>query len=282
VTRRRAVAVVVWALVVASCGDLGLGMAECEAEVRRPTGANILAVQAVPDARYTPCLNELRLGWDAVDFFAENGEAGLNIRKGERTFLSATVTPSCDPMGAIKVMDWGHPDIDRFENVEFEAAEVGVTIIPAGEVPLAHARQLVEDLHDIEIDDRPVVFSVEENLGLPIASRVSLASVRGHYVWIISELDVAEDTLELRSDFRGGNARGITVNQALDRMDDTVPDVFYRGAWYFTFEGGCITYEFNAKGRLAETVAQDAEEAIGFYPAYQLRLLGEGEGFRVG
>ena len=65
-------------------------------------------------------------------------------------------------------------------------------------------------------------------------------------------------------------------------MDDTVPDVFYRGTWYFTFEGGCITYEFDAKGRLAETVAEDAEEAIGFYPAYQLRRLGEGEGFIVG
>jgi hypothetical protein len=281
VSRRASIAVVVCALVAASCGDLGLGMAECEAEVRRPTGANILAVQAVPEARYTPCLNELRLGWDDVDFFASDGEAGLRIARGERVFLTTTVTPSCDTRSAIKV-NWDHPDIERYEQVDFEQVDVGVTIIPAGEVPLEHARGLVEDLHDLEIDDRPVVFSVDENLGLPIASRVSLASVRGHYFWIIDELDVAEGTLELRSVFRRGSARGISVNQALDRMEDTLPDVFYRGTWYFTFEGGCITYEFDAKGRVAETVAEDAEEAIGFYPAYQLRRLGEGEGFVVG
>jgi hypothetical protein len=102
-----------------------------------------------------------------------------------------------------------------------------------------------------------------------VGPRVNFALLRSEYVWIVSELDAEEGTVELRSNDPGltGLGRGVSTAEALDLMEDSVPDVFYRGSWYFTFEGGCITYEFNAKGRLAETVAADAEDALGFYPA---------------
>ena len=61
-----------------------------------------------------------------------------------------------------------------------------------------------------------------------------------------------------------------------------VPDVSYRGNWYFTFEGGCITYEFDATGALAETIAGDAEDSLGFYPAHELRNFAKEQGFDIG
>lgn len=95
------------------------------------------------------------------------------------------------------------------------------------------------------------------------------ALLSDQFVWVISELGAEEGTVESRSNDTGltGLGRGVSSTEALELIDDSVPDVLYRGNWYLTFEGGCITYEFNAKGRLAETVAADAEDALGFYPA---------------
>lgn len=278
---RRLVAVLGLAIVAGACGGLGLGEAGCEVEVRNPSVANLLTVQAVPTARYTPCLDELRLGWDQVEFFARDGEAGLEVWRGVSRFLTATVTASCDPSGAIKVA-WDHPDIARYEKVEFEEPEVGVAIIPTGADALDRARRLAEELANVEVNDRIVLLSVDENVQLPIASRVSLAMARNHFVWIVSELDVVEGTLELRSATSSLRARGIDVDEALDQMERALPGVFYRGQWYFVFDGGCITYDFDATGAVAESLAEDAEEALGFYPAYQLRQIGEELGLEVG
>jgi hypothetical protein len=90
-------------------------------------------------------------------------------------------------------------------------------------------------------------------------------------VWIIDELDAEEGTVELRSNDPTIVGRGIPAEEALNLIEDRIPELFYRGNWYFTFEGGCITYEFDAKGTLAETVAADADDALGFYPAFELR-----------
>ena len=128
---------------------------------------------------------------------------------------------------------------------------------------------LIERLEGTEVDDRPVIFTIDENVDHQVGPRVNHAFLTNQYVWVISELGAEEETIELRSNDAVliDLGRGVSTNRAFELIEDTVPDVFYRGDWYFTFEGGCITYEFNARGRLAETVASDAEDALGFYPA---------------
>ena len=74
---------------------------------------------------------------------------------------------------------------------------------------------------------------------------------------------------------------GLSPEDALDEIEDHVPEVFYRGQWFFTFVGGCITYDFDAKGALAETVAEDAEDALGFYPAHRVRAIAERAGYDI-
>jgi len=255
-------------LAVAGCSSLGLGEASCLPPERGVSSANILTIQAVPTAKYTPCLDELRLGWDTVEWFAEDGRAGIKITRSISPFLTVTLTPSCDVSDAVRV-DSEFPDIERYEDIESQAPEIGITIIPSAERPLLSSRLLVDQLEGTEVDNRAVVFTIDENVDHQVGPRVNQALMSNQYVWVISELDAEEGTVELRSNDPGltGRGQGVSITEALELIQDSVPDVFYRGDWYFIFEGGCITYEFNAKGRLAETVATDAEDAIGFYPA---------------
>lgn len=264
--RRVLLTLVAATLVMSGCSNLGLGEASCLPPERGVSSANILTIQAVPDAKYTPCLDELRLGWDTVEWFAEDGRAGFKITRSISPFLTAIVTPSCDVSGATRV-DSGFPDIERYEAIESQDPEIGVAIVPSAERPLLSARLLVEQLEGTEVDDRPVIFTIDDNVDHQVGPRVNQALLNNQYVWVISELDAEEGTLELRSADPGLVRRGISTTEALEVIEDSVPDVLYRGNWYFTFEGGCITYEFNAKGTLAETVAADAEDALGFYPA---------------
>lgn len=265
--RRSFLTLIAMAVAVSSCSNLGLGEASCLPPERGVSSANILTIQSVPTAKYTPCLDELRLGWDTVEWFAEDGKAGIKITRSISPFLTATVTRSCDVSGATKV-DSGFPDIERYEAIESQAPEIGITIIPSGDRPLLSSRLLVERLEGTEVDDRPVIFTIDDNIDHQVGPRVSHALLTNQFVWIVSELDAEEETVELRGSDPSLSGRGVSITEALELIEASVPDVFYRGNWFFTFEGGCITYEFNARGRLAETVAADAEDALGFYPAF--------------
>ncbi|MCP4305682.1 MAG: hypothetical protein GY926_14445 [bacterium] len=266
--RRSILALVAMTLAIAGCSSLGLGEASCLPPERGISSANILTIQAVPTAKYTPCIDELRLGWDTVEWFAEDGKAGIKITRSISPFLTATVTPSCDVSGAVQV-DSGFPDIERYEDIEFQAPEIGITIIPSAERPLLSSQLLVEQLEGTEVNERPVVFTIDEEVDHQVGPRVNQALMANQYVWVVSELDSEEGTVELRSNDPAltGRGQGVSTTEALALMQESVPEVFYRGHWYFTFEGGCITYKFNASGRLAETIATDAEDVFGFYPA---------------
>lgn len=264
--RRSVLVVVSLALALSGCSSLGLGEASCLSPERGVSSANILTIQAVPTAKYTPCLSESRVGWDTVEWFAEDGRAGIRITRSISPFLTATVTPACDFTGATRV-ESGYPDIERYEDIESQLPEIEVTIVPSSERALLRARLLVDDLEGSEIDGRPVIFNIDGDYEQQVGPRVNMAVLRHQFVWVVSELDAEEGTVELRGENIPATSRGLTPTEALDMIQESVPDVFYRGSWYFTFEGGCITYEFNAEGTLAETIAADAEEVFGFYPA---------------
>lgn len=275
--RKRLLGMVLLALAFGACSDLGVGEAACVTPGRNAgadvSKANILSAQAVPTARYTPCLDKLHVGWDTVVWSAKKGEAGLRILAvgawGENRFLTARVTESCDVSEATQV-ESGYPDIERYEDVESQIVDVAITIVPTGELPRLWARVLVGEFAGAEITDRPVTLTIDEAIENPVLPRVNRALLRGNFVWVLDELDAEEGTVELRSNDPLAAGGGLDPEEAFDLIEEAVPDAFYRGEWYFTFEGGCITYEFNAKGTLAETVAADAEDALGFFPAWRL------------
>jgi len=274
-------ALVVFAGILGACNsNLGLGEPDCRSPDRGVSPANILTIQAVPTAKYTPCLNGLRLGWDSVAWSAESGRAGFEILEGTHPFLAAVVSESCDTSDTTEV-ESGYSDIRRFEEFTYQDVEIEVMIVPSGQRPLLRAGLLVAEYAGVELDDRPVVFAVDDHMEEPVSSRVNLALMRNQYVWIIGELDAEESTVELRSNDAAVSGRGLSPEDALDQIEDHVAEVYYRGNWYFTFDGGCIAYEFDATGVLAETVADDAELAIGFYPASEVRSAARDAGFSI-
>jgi hypothetical protein len=263
-----------------ACGRLGVGLPGCEVEVRNPTSANILALQAVPRAEYAPCINALKLGWDDINFEAESGRAGLEIGRDFSPFLKVFITESCDVGDAVGVPS-GVPGVNRYEAIEAVVSDIRVTLIPTGERPLIHARSMIKDLPEIRIDDRLVIFTVSDAIDFSVRTRVNEALFTDQYVWIINDLDVEEDTLELRRTPEGEGARGLSLDSALDRMEDQVPEITYKGNWFLVFDGGCITYDFDASGAVAETLEQDAEDAIGLYPNELLRQAARDLGYDI-
>ncbi|MEA2003237.1 MAG: hypothetical protein U9N84_15305 [Actinomycetota bacterium] len=268
------------ALLASACGRLGVGLPGCEIEVRNPTSANILSLQAVPDAEYAPCINSLQLGWDDINFMAESGKAGLEIGRDFSPFLRVHVTESCDLGDAVGVPS-GAPDINRYEDIEKVVSDIRIRLIPTGERPLIHARTMINSMPEIRIDDRLVVFTLSDDIDFSVRTRVNEALFTDQYVWIINDLDVEENTLELRRTADGEGARGLSIDAALDRIEDQVPDVSYKGNWYLVFDGGCITYEFDASGAVAETMEQDAMDAFGLYPNEKLRQAARDLGYDI-
>jgi hypothetical protein len=273
-SRRLAIVVGALMLVGAGCGRLGLGLPACDTPTSNPTTASVITAQAVPEADYAPCLNSLKLGWDEVEFEVESDLMTLEFgRKSEfefQSFLEVRLTPSCNVGDAVPVPS-GMDDVERFDNIEHVTGEIRVTIIPDGERPRIFAQTMANDLAGARVEDRPVVFSLDTDIDFSVRSRVNKALFIDQYVWIINDLDIDEGTLELRSTPDGEGLRGLSVDDALDFIEDMTPEVRYQGQWFYVFNGGCITYDFDAKGALATTIEQDAAETIGFYPNAQLR-----------
>ena len=279
--RPRIFLAVVVALLAAACSNsIGLGLPACDRPPTDPSGATVLVAQAVPRAVYAPCINSLKLGWDEVELKVQSGRASLEIGREFSSFLEVSLTETCDVSSATPVPS-SLEGANRYEDLRIVRQEIPVRLIPTGERPRLHALMLVEQLNGTRLDDRPVVFSVDENIDFEVRTRVNDALFDDQYVWIINDLDVEEGTLEMRLTADGEGARGMTVDAALERLEDLAPDVAYKGRWYFVFEGGCITYDFDAEGTVAATLGQDASEAIGFYDNAALIEAGRRAGYRL-
>jgi hypothetical protein len=272
---------VVAMLLITGCGGvLGVGLPECEEVPRRPTVAMILSVQAVPSAEYAPCIDELELGWDDVFFEAESGRAEFTITETIQPFLTVTLTPTCSVLGD-GPFDTAYEDIQKWEDVRDRVTdEVRVVLIPTGERPLVRAAAIAREYAGTEVEERLIDFTVDIDLGLDVRDRVSRALFDADFVWIIDELGAVENVVEVRAP-SAQVTRGSTPDDAIDQMGRYVREPVYDATWYYTFVGGCITYEFSAEGRVAETIEDDVEQAVGFYDLDALRDLARRNGVDI-
>jgi hypothetical protein len=67
--------------------------------------------------------------------------------------------------------------------------------------------------------------------------------------------------LPLASD-RNGVERFVAVEEAIPSKVGEAG--YYRGSWFFRFDGGCVTYRFDASGSTVETVPDEVAEAMGW------------------
>lgn len=268
---RRWLLVLVFSLVVAGCGRLGTGLPSCRVTSAGPNAATILSLQAVPEAAYSPCLEKLNPGWEQVGFSVESGEVVLEFERDlEESFLQVRLNPSCE-LGDAEEVPSDIEGVSRFEDVVAVSDRIKVTIVPDGYRPLIHAVDLKEELEGMKIEDRRLVFTIAEDLSVPVGTRVDAAFVTDEFVWIIGDIDREEGTLEMRAARDAEPAHGLDVDEALERIEDLIEEAQYTGQWYLVFDGGCITYDFDVDGSLVPTIVDDAEAAIGLYPNDQLR-----------
>ncbi|MDX2466225.1 MAG: hypothetical protein QNL12_02835, partial [Acidimicrobiia bacterium] len=188
------------------------------------------------------------------------------------------LTESCDIGDATEVPS-GMDGVARFDDITEVTDEIAVTIVPDGERAKAHANTLVSELAAVRIEGRLLKLKVDGDIDFSVRSRVNEALFEDDFVWIVSDIDIDEGTLEVRSTPEGEGARGLTVHDALERIEDMSDEVSYRGQWHFVFEGGCITYDFDAEGTIAGTIVQDVRESIGFYPNAELRQAARDAGY---
>lgn len=262
--RRTIAQIAVIGVLAAGCGRLGTGLPACGISPQDPSSATVLAVQALPQAAYSPCLNSLELDWDQVEFSAQSGTVRLEFERGIETFLEVELTATCDVGDATEVRS-GHDDIKRYEDVIAVDEEIRLTIVPDGELPRSHALSLAAQLNGSVIEHRPLIVTVDVATDHPVRRRVAEALPTSDFVWVIGDLDIAEGTLEMRSASDGEWRRGIELDDALDEIEDRVEEIQYRGNWYLVFEGGCITYSFDTDGKMAVSIAREADAAIGVY-----------------
>ena len=280
---RRAVLLLSAAIVATSCNAdvVGPGRPECgNAPDGEVTSATILQLQAVPDAAWGPCIESLRVGWDYVSQFAESGRAVFWLdsdRVGDR-FLEVELTPACDPGSA---MPDGSPEqgIERFVAITEEPTDIRIAVVPVAERHVADARALVTSIIGLEIEGRRLAPFVVEDEGLA-ADRIQNAIREVGIVLILDDAEVATGTVEMRR-ARYDPLVSVTVERALDEVEDDLRSPAYRAQWFYTFEGGCIVYRFNAKGAGAEDIALEIKGALGFYPLGELRNVATDAGFDI-
>lgn len=278
---RRLAAISALALVAAACTNLGRDIPACDYEFTNTPGGIILEAQAVPEAALGPCVNELEAGWDIHHLEPESGLAVFTVdsdRLGD-TFLVVTLQATCEP-GSAAPRRQEDPRIERFVDATAEIAPVDVTIVAVSPSSVDYAASIGVDLSDFTLRGRPMRLTLDDREGDPNA-RASEALAAGHIVFVVSDRDRLEGTMNLWLP-TGQIEEGLDLAEALDEADDDVLEGSYAATWYHQFDGGCITYEFNAAGEGVETIAGRVEAALGFADLERLRRSARQAGFDIG
>lgn len=275
--RRRLIAVVVLTLVAGACGNNQLGRAvpACPVDpevITSFSGSMVLQMQAVDTAEYVPCLNDLKAGWSYEDLVPERGLSRFWLdsdRLGSR-FLEVSLTPSCEVGSATEVGTDPESGVTEFRDVELVSSTVTMVIVPTTGREVDYAGFIEAELEAREISDRRV-FVVFDTSDTPLAEKVVAAATRDRPIIIVNEQDAIDETATLQMPDESQSVRGLDLDDLFERLERRLPKPSFDGTWFRVFEGGCITYEFDAEGPGVDRLAEDVEEALGLFPAAEVR-----------
>ena len=281
---KRAALMAAIGVLAAACANnqLGLSVPVCPADPNvfdSVTGAIILQMQAVETAEYVPCLNELNAGWSYEDLVPEHGKSRFWLdsdRMGSR-FVEVTLTPQCDVGAAPQIGASRTADVAEFRRVELVGSSATIVIVPVTGREVGYAQTIEAELEARPINDR-AIFVVSDAGDEPLADKVRNASTRGRPIIIVDEQDALAGTATLQMPGEAQSVRGLDLDNLFDRIERLLPEPSFTGTWFEVFDGGCITYEFDASGIGVDRLADDIEDAIGLFPAAELRRVLSSEG----
>lgn len=225
--------------------------------------AVILMAQAVPSAAMVPCVDELEPGWSFSEFKARRGAARLTFGSAAvgDDFLSVHLGESCPaaPDEELAVVSGGSARVSR-EVVVTAPPEVAVAVVPLAGRHAAAATKVVLDL------DRNGITGEVVPAGRPAGERLSEALAAGHHALLVDDLSLADALVHV---YRPGEGRAERVDREdiVDLLQDAAAaaaDQTYQGTWQFRFDGGCVTYEFDAAGPGAAGLGEMVTAALSF------------------
>lgn len=272
--RRPTAALAVLGLLVTACAAEGIGREPlmCRIDLDAVPSSVVLTLQAVPEAQYIPCIEELRPGWDFQHVTAAMGRAHFSVdsdRLGDR-FLDVTLTGSCDVEGADRGQST-EPGTRLWERVRERVTSTSVVVLPVAPRHREFAEWTAAILRSRDAGALDIDAAAVPSLD-PMAERLAAAHAIGATVLLIDDRDVLDGTASVRR--RDGSERaGLDLDDMVAAISETTVEPTYRATWYYTFDGGCVVMDIDAVGSEAGHVADDVDAAISLYDTDAIREL---------
>lgn len=263
------------ALIASACANsqLGRSIPACPADdeaISQISASMILQMQAVDTAKYVPCLNDLNAGWTYQHLVPERGKSRFQIdsdRLGSG-FLEVSLLAACDTAGLAEINS-SREDVSAFRNVELVGSTVTVAIVPITGREIEYARRIETELEARQINGRQVFVIFDEG-DEPLVDKVAKAARADRPLIILDEQDELAQTATLQMP-ADRSIRGLDFEDLLDVLEGRLPKPSMVGTWVQIFDGGCIRYEIDASGPGVDRLAGDIEEAVGLFPAGDVR-----------
>ena len=274
---KRMLALVAVALLATSCGALGREYPTCDFTFFDVPGSIVMEAQALPEAAFGPCLHDLEPGWEYHHMQHESGRVHFWLdsdRIGDR-FVEVTMTDSCDVRGAVAGPS-PEPSIERFIVTDEGFHPIKVVIVPLTEAAHHYAASVGVDLAGVSVRGRPLQLELAA-VGSP-ETNIREALTDGAFVIAADDTDMRQRTVQVRVPVAGEIDADLELDDAIERITHNVEEGSYEATWYHVFEGGCVTFEFDAEGQGVETLLHDVDSTIGFTDLAALRARAEEEG----
>jgi hypothetical protein len=286
------------ALVLTACGEQRLGRRQPGCGQDELNGTHLIAAQSVPGIAFAPCINDLKVGWSYEHLVAQSGQSRfwLNSDRVGFHFLEVTLEATCDVEGAVEVatdenvfdeITGERVAIPRYERVLQADFTLPITIVPEGTDDagtLEYAGIIAFDLRGMALEGRTVEATIDDR-DLPTEARIAEALAASRPVLVAGMRGQEQGTVELQ--MRAGSSaavdvyRAVSLDEALEEIEGRHDQPRYRATWHYVFEGGCVTYEFDARGHTVSGVPADVEEALGFLPLTGAREWARQNGYEV-
>ncbi len=267
------------ALLASACNsELGATPPFCPSPNLQEIGsAIVMEAQAVPNARFGPCLDRLEPGWKAHDLQAESGRAWFWLdsdRVGDR-FLTVTLLEGCDTTGAQR----GDADIEGislFTRTRATTSAQSFAVVTVADRHVAWAVELARLLRDQGLSGRV------DSSGEPLSERIAAALDTGEIVLIVDDADVENRTAAVRVPGSPDEEQpGQGFEQIRTLFDVGQANETFRGDWFLTFGGGCIVYGFDAEGPGAAGIGEEIRGALSVVALDELREFARRAGYDI-
>lgn len=274
---RRVTGLVLLAVAAAAgaCGGgprLGTGNPACDLEFSEVGTATIMQAQAVPSAAWGPCIADLAPGWELRNTEPRSGRAGfaLDSDRVGADFLDVSLVESCEPPEAATHATPPNDEIERLVLERETTAPLPVTVVAIASRHVDTAFAIAKDLLDTRVDGHRISVHTATSTTDP-AAVITQALAEDRFVLIVDDHTLTADLLELRHPADPRAVRVDDLEHLLEEIAEGVDAPTYDATWWHLFPGGCVVFEFDARGSGAEVIAQRIQTAVGFYPLDDLR-----------